>query len=469
MRQRIQNWLDTNFGKAAALSNWLCLGVHLVANLLIVPLVLRAFGKEQAGVWFFLLGWVAFFQLCDFGIAQSVSRQISFSNGRRGKRRRQSTDRFLRIYGPRAGQHLFLCARLMFRRISWIILVVGIFLERTVLFSGELRVTAEARLTWYLILATGIVTNEARPYTAWLTGRLLAQWERLYTAAGIAVQSTLVIAALWWGASLWLVGALYLGGAVIQWRLLRRLFQQHAAPTFTPEPTAKRGLLRAIWGMSWEQGVATTAAYFIFSFNPILIGYLLGAGAVSEFHVPLRIAVFLQSALLGLFTPQLNVMIRLASEQEHRRMVARFVKLFLLVTLGGLGVFGAYVALGPWVIRGWTMGRIISPYSLLALLAVCQYLAVLQVMCACFVLAHGEQPFAVVAVWGAVLNVGLACWWIPQYGLLGAAFATLVAQALTSNWYVPLLCFRRLRGYLREHGSEFLWSDLKRLSWRGQD
>jgi O-antigen/teichoic acid export membrane protein len=469
MRQRIQNWLDTNFGKAAALSNWLCMGVHLVANLLIVPLVLRAFGKEQAGVWFFLLGWVAFFQLCDFGIAQSVSRQISFSSGKRGARRRLSGDRFLRMYGQRADEQLFLCARLMFRRISWIILIVGILLERTVLFTGELRVTPEARLTWYLILATGILTNEARSFTAWLTGRLLVQWERLYTAAGIGVQSVLVIVALWLGASLWLVGVLYFFGAAIQWWLLRKLYRQHAGVAPAPELSAKRGLLRAIWAMSWEQGVATTAAYFIFSFNPILIGYFIGAGAVAEFHVPLRIAAFLQAALLGLFTPQLNVMIRLASEQEHRRMVSRFVKLFVVVALAGLAVFGAYVVLGPWVIRGWTIGRIVSPFSLLALLAVCQYLAVLQVMCACFVLAHGEQPFAVVAVCGAVLNVGLAVWWIPQHGLAGAALATLVAQALTSNWYVPLLCFRRLRGYLREHGSEFLWNDLKRLSWRGQD
>jgi len=68
---------------------------------------------------------------------------------------------------------------------------------------------------------------------------------------------------------------------------------------------------------------------------------------------------------------------------------------------------------------------------------------------AIFIVAHGLQPFLIPAILGASLNIGLSFVLIPQFGILGAAMATFIAELLSNNPFV----FYHFQKVIRRHGS----------------
>jgi hypothetical protein len=211
-----------------------------------------------------------FFQLCDFGFSQSISRQVSFSNATGDGGERPANSLFLDIQGPRAISQLYVSTKWLFRRISLVIAVIAIFAERTVLFSGKLQGSPEASLCWYLLAAMAIVGNEARIPGTILTGCFQTAWVRLAGALVSLVQNGLFIGALILRAPMWVGCTIYLAGAVANCVFSYVILSWKCPPESKPQP--KRRVVRAIWRMSWQQGVATTAAWFIFSVNPMVTG-----------------------------------------------------------------------------------------------------------------------------------------------------------------------------------------------------
>lgn len=444
-----ERWVDAHAGKAATLAAWTAQGIGLVSALVSVPLIMRAYDDGTAGTWYFLLGWATFFQLCDFGFSQSISRQISYAHGLksgRGGGERESS-LFLMVKGKRAIAQFYSSTRWLFRWISLAILVLGILAERTVLFAGAMNGSADARACWYLILGMAVALNESRTPATLLTGSFQMAWTRVASAVVTLVQNVVFLAALAFKPPLWVGGLILCGGGLAQWWLLSLLAAQRCPQAFKPRPSKR--VVRAIWNMSWRQGVASTSAWFIFSVNPLLVGYWLGKPAVAALAVPTRIAMLLSAILLEITAAQVNFMSRLVAERDVAGLLR---KLFLASALTVVPAFVAYslfATVGVPFIRWWTLGRVNLDFATLGWLGLYSWLAIIQTQAACFVVAHGRQPFAKTAVAGAVLNVVLACLFIPALGLAGAAFATFAAQLLTSNWVAVKLAWELLKDYAR--------------------
>jgi O-antigen/teichoic acid export membrane protein len=202
--------------------------------------------------------------------------------------------------------------------------------------------------------------------------------------------------------------------------------------------------------MSWQQGVATTAAWFIFSANPMIVGYWLGEAAVSALAVPTRMAMLLFSMLGEVSGPQLNFMVQLIGERDVPNLLRKFFLALLFTALPGLVAYGTLAAVGVPFIRWWTLGRVELDFHTLGWLTLYCWLALVQLQAACFVTAHGRQPFALAAVIGALLNLSLACILLPRIGLSGATLATFLAQLVTSNWYALWLAAKLLVAYARK-------------------
>lgn len=445
MNKKLAGWVDGHPGKAATVSSWIGQSVGLISALISVPLIIRAYGKHDAGLWYFLLGWATFFQLCDFGFSQSISRQISFSNatGPRGEQPQGSL--FLNIRGPRSVAQVYVSTRRLFRWLSFAIAVLAILAERTVLFSGKLEGTPDARVCWYFVAAMAVVTNETRIAGTMLSGCFQVAWMRLAGAVIAVIQNALFLGALYFRAPMWIGGAIFFAGSLANLLCAEILVARKCPPLHTPAP--KRAVIGAIWRMSWKQGIASTAAWFIFSVNPMLVGYWLGEAAVVALAVPTRMAMLMFAMLSEVSAPQLNFMVKLVGENDISGLLRKFFLALIFTALPGLFAYTTFAAVGSPFIQWWTLGEVTLEPSVILWLALYCWLALIQIQAACFVTAHGSQPFAPAAVCGAILNLGLACLFIPRYGLAGATFSTFLAQLFTGNWVALRLALQQLKTY----------------------
>lgn len=122
-----------------------------------------------------------------------------------------------------------------------------------------------------------------------------------------------------------------------------------------------------------------------------------------------------------------------------------------------MGCGGACVlALGPRLFDLWLGPGHFVGYPILTVFFV---LLVLEAQC--FIVSAGsrateDEAFAPWALAAAGLKV-LCSWLLAlEFGLLGIALGTLLAQLLTNHWFMPYRGLRRLRMSLRQHVSEVL-------------
>ncbi len=433
MRRLEQHFADSP-GRSATMISWASQGIAIAGNLAIVPLVLHRVGAA-AGIWFFLLTWIGLFTILDFGFSQCISRQITFSLGKTGFLPGRAKGGFIRVGGPRSIGSTVAASKTIFRIVSLVILLGGIAAERPFLFSGHMEAGIHARVCWYLIVFASIVLNETRVYSTALIGMLLVPWVRMIQLLQNLLQNFLILFFLFISPRLELLGIAILCSSLFGFWRLHSLWVHRKPPGVTMSPT-KWTIVRRLWRLSWEQGVASASSYFIFAVNPIVIGYLAGAEAVSAYYLPLRIASILFSSFSEIVGPQVNFLIEFYRDHKIHAMLVRFFKIFLIV---GLTSFPAYVAFslaGPWAVDIWSGGKVNPAPAVFWIMGLYYFLALMQLVLACFITAHGVQPFARIAVVGAILNIGLLFLFVPRMGIVGATLATFTAQLLTSNWFM---------------------------------
>lgn len=442
---RFADVIDRHPTRIATLASWGYQAVNVVAMMVFAPAVLARFGAETTGIWFFLLGCVTFFQLCDFGLAMSVSRQIAYSLTSSGSAGLPEGNTFIAIHGARASHEVFLTARRLFSRIAWLILVLAIIVERTVLFRGHMAANVEARLTWYLVVVAGLGYFLTRPYQVYLEGLFLQAWERLMVYFVTIAGNVALLLAVWYWHRLWVIGGAFALGGWLQYVCTVYLARRAVPAEVWTEHTATPGLARLLWRASWEQGVTSIAVYLVMSANPMLIGWLMGPIGVSEYYLPWRAVTAAQAAVIAIFLPHLPFMIERVGRGEHAEVRRRFRRLLAVGMAISLTGYGAFVLVGPQLFLWWLHDSIPVSRSVLGGLAIWQLLGVVQTICWLYVVAYGVQRFAHAVVAGAILNVVLSIWMIPRWGVLGSVVATTLAQLLTSNWYLAWRAWRLMR------------------------
>ena len=439
---RLANAIDRHPTRVATVASWGYQLVNIAAMIVFAPALLARFGAESTGIWFFLLGCVTFFQLCDFGLAMSVSRQIAFSGGKPGSQALPEGHTYIEIHGAVARHEIFLTARRLFDRIAWGLIALGVLLERTVLFRGHMAAGIEVRITWYLVVFAGIGYFLTRPYQVYLEGLLLQSWERSVVLAVTIIGNVALLLAIWLRPRLWIIGVAFAFGGWLQYVCTVYLARRAVPSEFWRRRETRSGLARLLWRASWEQGVTSISVYLVMSVNPMLIGWLLGPAGVSEYYLPWRAVTAAQTALVAIFLPHLPFMIERVRHGEHGEVRRRFRRLFVIGMAIGVVGYGAFVAVGPQLIRWWLHGSIPVSRSVFLGLAAWQLLGVVQTICWLYLVAYGIQRFAHAVVAAALLNVAFSLWMIPRWGVLGSVLATTLAQLVTSNWYMAWRAWR---------------------------
>lgn len=271
----------------------------------------------------------------------------------------------------------------------------------------------------------------------------LAGWQLLMPTGRLAVAATLLTlpmasargAALGYG----MVALLIAGMALPQLVALRHGgmdLKGHgprpASLAMDPPPGALQ-----LWSQAWAYGVAALLYPVFFQVSTVLLKYL-GSNAKAG-HFGVALAVMMAIYLFPSTVYQKFLLSRLHRWAVHDR--PRFWRIYrmgnLAMLAAGIAVGAALALVAPWLVPLAFGPAFADVDELLAVLAICVPLRFLSTSVGSALLTENHMRYRVVAMLAATLvAVALNAWAIPRFGALGAAWATVVAEAtlLFSMW-----------------------------------
>jgi O-antigen/teichoic acid export membrane protein len=177
----------------------------------------------------------------------------------------------------------------------------------------------------------------------------------------------------------------------------------------------------------------------------LVIGFALGAAAVTAYAVPFRITAMLVG-LLSVAVNAVNPTVTVNYAQGTRDSLARGYLFSLRVSMfyGTAGAIALWV-IGPPFLRMWAGDGVFPGYRAYALMLVL-FMMVVIIMPASSILWATTRHYvwSLMSLAEGVLNLALSLWWVRHFGLAGVIAGTVVASALMTFWYLPYAALKTL-------------------------
>ncbi|MDO5510195.1 MAG: oligosaccharide flippase family protein [Weeksellaceae bacterium] len=202
---------------------------------------------------------------------------------------------------------------------------------------------------------------------------------------------------------------------------------------------------KEFWRYAFLTSSSTIASQLIFFLDIYLIGNLINNEAVAEYNVASLIPVNIL-LLPGIFIA--TDFTRIAANYRNREFLTSYYKNYLLIFLGisAVGLLISYF-FGEWIFG--FLGKEYQPFNLFMVLMGGVLIAIMfRVPLGNIISALGRARFNMISSGiTLVVSVILNLWWIPLFGLMGAAYATAGALVFSSIlhlayflWYLKYAC-----------------------------
>jgi O-antigen/teichoic acid export membrane protein len=368
----------------------------VVATLLVFVLIAREFGAEQFGLFSLVLTFLSvLIVVADFGTTPALARELS----------RPGVDRE-RLWGA------FLLLRLALAASVTVIALLG-----SSLFRPDLVVLVVVGVLGLPLLASRffepVFQVSSRP---WYSAQASLVYGLVYlTGAAVAV---LVLGSLFWAVVAYVAAnGVYCGVAL---GLSRRCIR----------PRFERGALgmSSLARVGAPLGVGSIFVIVNTRADILMLAYLQSDTAVGLYNAAFRFFDLAAMAAVMVMVPFVPIFSRRAA-RDRAALKALYVRV-----LEGLGVIILPVAIAVPSFSAGLVSLVFGPdfVASAGVLNVLAWVGVLTFVChagSTANLAVGEVRHA---YWNAALaagiNIGLNLLWIPRFGILGAAWATLVSE-----------------------------------------
>lgn len=396
-------WLHKGFQRYLSNTSWLLFGriLTLVISFLVTIYVARYLGPTNYGTLSYAVGFIGFFSfLANLGIDQILYRELIKHPEK--ERELLGSSFFLKLAAGIITYAIAACATIILDRdvfISSLVLIIGLsfIFQPFQIINFYFQSRVEARKT--IIAQISVIILLSLSKIAIIHFNL-----GIYYFSAIFVLESILYA-------LFYVQAYQKTGAIFSWK---------------PEKETTRMILKA----SWPYMLATAFTVVYTRMDQLMIKHLIDTTSVGIYDAAVRIAevwYFIPGAVISSIFPAIVNARTLNNGSYERRLLHFFGGILGITVLITVPIFlfsdqiinllyGSRYAGAEGVLRIYVLSGIAYSFSM----AMTQYLSA----------EHHERAIFLSSLFGMVVNVGLNIFWIPAYGINGAAWATLIAYIL---------------------------------------
>ncbi|HUU34204.1 MAG TPA: hypothetical protein VMW48_09070, partial [Vicinamibacterales bacterium] len=398
------------------LSNWFVLGVGVAYALFITPVIVRALGQEQYGVWSFLNGVLAYSDVLYFGLGAAFVKYVAEC----------------RAKGDLAGvNRLASVVTIIYAVLGSFCLLVAVAVSGfvTSVFAQPLtpEVARAATFTCVLLGTQLLFVFVGSAFVGLLSGYERYDLANAVYLVGVMIrfvatpllvrpghEPLLTLAVL--SAATAGLGVVVL--AIVSFRVVPGFALRLLRPTGAE--------LARLYGFGLQSFFIIFAVKLISYTDTTVIGVTLGAASVALYTLPVQLIEYARTAVTGFSGVFLPRLAGLVARQDHAGLRAAYLSAmrFACVLSGWMVV--SMIVLGPAFLNRWVGPAFGTPVQMVLLwLAVAAFGQVVstQVPLPFYQALHIVALPAAVLTVEAAINLGLSLWLAPRIGIVGVAVA----------------------------------------------
>jgi O-antigen/teichoic acid export membrane protein len=404
--------------------------ISLTAGLFTMPLFFHYLPRDVLGVWMLFLGADVFINLSDFGLSPVLLRHMAFELGK--------GDRDGNVNYEGAGYY-FSIAKFVGKFSALIIFAILSILGGLFLRSLDLRqeILFQSILALLIFAFSKAILVRYKYTEIMLQGHGEVGWKEW-------IYSLSVLFAL----ACYFIVLKYLNGNLIEMTIVSCLQSIFIViGNLIAVETRISHKFRAVLPVAWsdvkphikpafDMFVVSIGTFLILNTDQYFIVKFLGAGALPDYAAAYRMVftVYLLAVALSMMTVPFISRISAAGDKKNlHRLLLINTSVGMITLLAGMLIIALFgdALMGLWLGKGHFVGW-----------------SILWVFCTMLTLEGHHVIFAQVGLnsktdpsWGkvsiiaGVINLVLTYFGVHMLGLFGVAFATMVTQMMTCNWF----------------------------------
>src|SRR5690606_38529243 len=207
------------------------------------------------------------------------------------------------------------------------------------------------------------------------------------------------------------------------------------------------GMAKHLFHYSWPLAFSSVAIILYMKIDQLMLDAYLGKAIFGVYDTVVKLSegwYFVPMAIVtALFPAIMN-----ARRDDPARYRRRLQQLYELMTMVSVAIATVTTIAAPLIYRTFYSAEYAAGAPALTVHIWPGVFMFLYVATGQYLLAEGYTRISLArAVAGAMINIGLNTWWIPEYGMIGAAYATLVTYASTAL-FVIFVPKTRAQGWL---------------------
>lgn len=432
-----------------ATASWFSRGLTILLGLVLLPVLFRHLPKEELGVWL-LLGqsWAAM-GILDLGIGFTLTRRIALAKGKSGgDPSAPFTPESLREIADltESGRRIYHIMSALVFIIAW---VAGFSYLRNLQLHDISHETVW--IAWTVLCASQAFAVWATIWTCLLQGVGYVGWDALIATFTTTLTLTAQIIAVLCGGGLVALAVIAAIGALTQRWLTRWLAEKRRPELFSLRGRWNPEVLRGMPKLAFRAWLTAVGSVLVFNTDQFFIASAKGVEAIPAYRAAYLVILNVHM-LAGVFAASSAVFVshlwQAGQIAEVQRIVQRNLRLGVSIVICGCA---AIVASGESLFKLWLGPSNYVGFAVVALFTATFVLEQQTYIISTSSRATEDEAFAEVMIGGGLFKLGLAFVLTKQFGLLGLAAATLVAQSLTAHWFVLYRGLKRLRISIRDY------------------
>jgi O-antigen/teichoic acid export membrane protein len=406
--------------KTGILASYVNTAIGIICNFIIIPVYIKYLGREDYGLWITISGLVTYLGFLNFGIAQSTAN----------------------IFGNAVMKQNVLEQKKILSTGFWfyfkliglalvVLLAVDPWLPVHILIKGSDSAKESSK---YVLLVSAICFLIELPFSLFSTClRNIGKIHLQQFMAAIQNIARLLVAFIYLYLSSNLIGlivALACTNVIVH--LLNYTVLKHELPAISFHPIFyDNKMLNDMIAPSFYFLVLQISGAIAFSTDSLVISAMLGTELVTPYAVAQRLA-YMAMGVVTVISVNFGPLFLMAYSQHNIEELRLLFKRAMLISLSvGTLVFVCLLIIGPFLISFW-VGEInyvgLFPYLMIIVLMLIQM--VLYPADILLTITNNHKVYSLVALWEALLNLGLSIYLAPVLGVGGVALGTIIARCL---------------------------------------